>query len=144
MTLYSDIHHRRIVDTGSATTIAKVDGIVIDPVTATVTALETRAGRNHAFVHWPDIAGFGDAVTVASPDAIRPADGRAAELTGASHDLLRKRLLTEAGDDIGHVVDIDFDPRSGAITRLVTEDGDIDGARLIGCGSYAVVVRGPA
>ncbi|GAB7044669.1 MULTISPECIES: PRC-barrel domain-containing protein [Catenuloplanes] len=142
MTRYSGIHGLGIVDTGNATTVARVDGIIIDPVTATVVAIEARAGRSHSAVHWPDIAGFGDAVTVASPGAIRPADGRAAELRGARHDLLRKRVLTDAGDEIGRVVDIDFDPRTGTVTGLVTDNGTVDGARLMGCGSYAVVVRG--
>ncbi|GAB7046666.1 PRC-barrel domain-containing protein [Catenuloplanes indicus] len=142
MTRYTDIHRRPIVDTGSATTVAEVDGIVIDPATATVAALGTHGRRDHAVVHWPDITGVGDAVTVASSAAVRTADGRAAELSGPQHDPLRKRLLTEAGNEIGRVVDIDFDPRSGRIVGLMTESGTVDGERLIGCGSYAVVVRG--
>ncbi len=36
---------------------------------------------------------------------------------------------------------MDFDPVSGAVLALVTPTGSIPGNRLVGCGSYAVIVE---
>ena len=50
-------------------------------------------------------------------------------------------MLTAGGDDIGTVDDVEFDADTGAITSLLLSSGDVSGARLVGVGSYAVVVR---
>ncbi|MDR7276459.1 PRC-barrel domain-containing protein [Catenuloplanes atrovinosus] len=138
MTTWSEIKRHRVVDTGSATTVAKVDGVVVDPRAGTVVAFTAGKGR---VVHWPDVAGIGDAITVASADAVRPAEGRAAGLLGGDHELLKKRVLTDGGDEIGRVSDLAFDAATGRVTELRTKDATIDGGRLIGCGPYAVIVR---
>ena len=51
-----------------------------------------------------------------------------------------KRILSSAGDELGEVDDVEFDPESGQIQPLIAGNQDIAGERLIGIGSYAVVV----
>ena len=54
---------------------------------------------------------------------------------------MKKRVLTSAGDELGTIKDIDFDPETGALTTFLLEGAsDVAADRLIGVGSYAVVV----
>jgi sporulation protein YlmC with PRC-barrel domain len=139
--LFSETTLRRVFATTTATTVGQVDDLVVDPHGRAIAALRLDGARHGDTVHWADITGMGpDAITVASPDAVRDAEGRTAELLAGGYRILGKRLLTDAGDDIGRVMDIDFDPRTGSIRELVTTDGRVDGGRLLACGSYAAVV----
>jgi sporulation protein YlmC with PRC-barrel domain len=141
--LFSEAVGRRVLSTGTAETVGTVAGFVVDPATAQVVAI--RLKKTHGSgntLHWPDLASFGaDDVTVPSADAITSASGTAADLDTKNAELLGKRLLTDAGTEIGTVDDIDFDPASGAVISLQTPNGPVNGDRLIGCGSYAVIVR---
>jgi sporulation protein YlmC with PRC-barrel domain len=140
--LFTEMRQRPIVATTTATTLGQVDDAVVDPRTQAIVALRVR-GRGHDVVHWPDIDSIGpDAVTVASADAVGEPEGRAAELASGPYRMLGKRVLADTGHELGHVVDIVFEPTTGALTGAMTTGGRIDGERLIGCGSYAVVVRG--
>ena len=68
--------------------------------------------------------------------------GRDAGLDGSKSNLLGKRMLTDAGVELGQVDDVEFDPESGSVDYLISADDRVAGYRLIGCGSYAVIVRG--
>jgi sporulation protein YlmC with PRC-barrel domain len=52
-----------------------------------------------------------------------------------------KRVLTEGGDGLGTVNDVEFDPADGSIRAILTGTEEIAGPRMLGLGSYAVVVR---
>lgn len=140
--LFSETTLRRVFANTTATTVGQVDELIVDPQGRAVAALRLSGARNGDILHWADITSIGpDAVTVACPEAVRDAEGHTAELLSGDYQIMGKRLLTEAGDDIGRVMDVDFDPRSGSIRELVTTGGRIDGRRLVGCGSYAAVVQ---
>ncbi len=49
-------------------------------------------------------------------------DGRLADLATKDGTVLKKRVLTDAGEDLGSVRDIDLDPETGALTALVVGD----------------------
>ena len=51
--------------------------------------------------------------------------------------MLKKRVLSTNGDDLGPVKDVDFDPASGAVTALILDAGEVAGKRMVGIGSYA-------
>ena len=61
-------------------------------------------------------------------------------LDDKAHTLVGKQVLTTAGYRIGTISDVDFDPTTGAITALLLGEQSIDGRRLIGAGSYAVII----
>jgi len=91
---------------------------------------------------WSDITAFGaDAVTVADAGLISEANEKVKDLSAKVHRLLGKRVLTDFGEDLGNLSDIDFDPGSGALNTLITTGRSVAGAQLIGVGSYAIVVR---
>jgi sporulation protein YlmC with PRC-barrel domain len=64
-----------------------------------------------------------------------------AELSAKQSEVIGKRLLTDAGAEIATVTDVDFDPANGAVVSLITASGPVYGRRLIGCGSYAVIIK---
>jgi sporulation protein YlmC with PRC-barrel domain len=140
--LFIDMRSRPVVATSSATTLARVGDVVVDPRSRSIVALRVQGSGSDDVVHWPDIAGIGpDAVTVASADAVRDAEGRVADLLSGSYGILGKRLLADNGDELGRVMDIRFEPTTGAVTEVITTGGRVEGHRLMGCGSYAAVVR---
>ncbi len=141
--LFSQARKRDVVDTATATRIARVDGFVVLPGPARVALLRLgKVSGAGTLLAWGDVQGFGpDAVTVATDAVIRPARD-ALEQRAEDNDLeiLGKRVLSERGMELGTVTDVDFDPDTGSITTLITKTETIAGERLIGLGGYAAVV----
>jgi uncharacterized protein YrrD len=141
--LFSQARKRDVVNTATATRIARVDGFVVFPGPARVGLLRLgKVSGAGTLLAWGDVQGFGpDAVTVATDAVIRPARD-ALEQRAEDNDLeiLGKRVLTERGMELGTVNDVDFDPDTGSITTLITKTETIAGERLIGLGGYAAVV----
>lgn len=141
MTTFSEAKGRQVVSTSTADTVGKVDGFVVDPRTRSVIALTLKKSSGGDVLAWGDLTAFGeDAVTVSGADRLGSGDDRVAALSGKHHDPLGKRVLTDAGDEIGKVEDVEFVPATGEVTGLVLADGTVSGGRLLGIGSYAVVV----
>lgn len=141
--LFSQARKRNVVNTSTATRVARVDSFVVLPGPARVALLRLgKVSGAGTLLAWEDVQGFGpDAVTVATDAVIRPARD-AVEQRAEDNDLeiIGKRVLTERGMELGPVTDVDFDPETGAVTSLITKAETIAGSRLIGLGSYAVVV----
>ncbi|MGH3785864.1 MAG: PRC-barrel domain-containing protein [Pseudonocardiaceae bacterium] len=141
--LFSQARKRDVVNTATATRVARVDGFVVLPGPARVALLRLgKVSGAGTLISWEDVQGFGpDAVTVATDAVIRPARD-AVEQRAEDNDLdvLGKRVLSEQGTELGMITDVDFDPETGAVTTLITKTEVIDGQRMIGLGGYAVVV----
>ncbi len=140
---FSEAKGHKVVSTSTASTVGKVKGFVVDPATGSVHALRLRKTEDGTVLRWSAMTAFGvDAVTVPDAAVIVEDDESVTALTGKDHDVLGKRVLTSAGDELGEVRDVDFDLETGAITALVLKGADdVEGSRLIGVGGYAVVVR---
>lgn len=138
---FSEAEGRKVVSTATAETVGKVDDYVVDPAKRSVVAVELKKTDSGDTVRWSDIVGFGtDAVTVSGAEKITEAPADIEALTGKDHRLRGKRVLSADGDELGEVDDVEFDHESGEITGLVLKDSTVPGVRLIGVGSYAVVV----
>lgn len=144
--LFSQARKHDVVNTATATRVARVDGFVVLPGPARVALLRLGKVRGvGTLLAWEDVQGFGpDAVTVADKWALRPARN-ALERRAEDRDLeiLGKRVLTEHGTNLGPVTDVEFDPETGAVTTLITNTENVAGDRLIGLGGYAAVVADP-
>ena len=140
---FSDAKGHKVVSSSTATTVGKVKSFVVDPATRSVHALRLRKTQDGSVLLWSAMTAFGtDAVTVTSADVIVEHDESVDALTGKEHDVLGKRVLTSAGEELGEVRDVDFDLETGAVVALVLKDADdVPGSRLVGVGGYAVVVR---
>lgn len=141
--LFSEARKRAVVNTATATRVARVEGFVVLPGPARVALLRLgKVSGAGTLLSWDDVQGFGpDAVTVATAAVIRPARDDL-EQRAADNDLeiLGKRVLSEQGTKLGTVTDVDFDPETGAVVNLITKTDTIAGQRLIGLGGYAAVV----
>lgn len=139
--LWSDAKGRAVVSTAAAGKVGKLKKVVVDPTTHSVVGFLLRKTESGSVLRWADITGFGaDAVTVASASLVTESDPQVDALTGKEHELLGKRVLDSRGDDLGTVKDLDVDPATGVVTSLVLERRSIPGDRLVGVGSWAVVV----
>lgn len=139
---FSEAHGRKVVSTSTADTVGKVEQFVVDAPAgkvAGVTLKKTRAGGD--LLPWGNIAAFGvDAVTVKDEAAVVIAEGRAKDLQDKRFAVLGKRVLTQAGVEVGVVKDVDFDPADGTVRALLTDREELGGDRLVDVGSYAVIV----
>jgi uncharacterized protein YrrD len=144
--LFSDAKGRKVVSSATAATVGKVSRFVVDPATRAVVAVELKKTDSGDVLRWSDITAFGaDAVTVADQGRIGDGGEDVKALSDKAHRVLGKRVLTSTGDELGKVDDVDFDPQSGALTALLVDKGDeVAATRLLGVGSYAVVVRDEA
>lgn len=139
---FSEALGHKVVSTSTADTVGVVQDFFVDPETAAVLAVGLKKTESGDTLRWTDITAFGsDAVTVAGPEKITDADHDVASLKGKEHSVVGKRVLSTKGDELGEVSDVEFDVESGALASLVLDDGGIAGDRLVGVGSYAVVVR---
>lgn len=134
---FSEANGQKVVSTSDAVTVAKVAGFVVDPKTAQVVALRLKKTEGDAdLLLWTGVASFGpDAVTVASPEALTRS-----ERGDLTRPVVGARLLSERGVELGEVKDVEFDPATGAVRALLTKRGEIAGDRMMGLGSYALVV----
>ena len=140
---FSETKGRKVVALSTAETAGKVRGFLVDPASRSVVALRLKKTDRGDVLRWEDLTAFGaDAITIADPAAITERDDRLKTLGGKRRRLLKKRVLSTGGDELGTVADVEFDPDTGALTRIILhEDAELAADRLVGIGSYAVVVR---
>jgi len=130
---------RSVVGRDDAEAVGDVSRFLVDGSSRKVVGFVTGSGRKATAYGWGQITGFGpDAVLVQGPQA----DPALVEDAGSGrNDPLDKRLLTTLGEEVGKVADVEFDPDSGEVLRLLPDGGQpIDAEHLRGVGSYAVVV----
>ncbi|HET9829221.1 MAG TPA: PRC-barrel domain-containing protein [Nocardioidaceae bacterium] len=142
--LFSEARGRKVVSSSTASTVGKVSRLVIDPTTRAVAGVQLKKKTERGdMLRWSDITAFGaDAVTVTDADRVGDGGDTVQALSGKAHRVLGKRVLTSTGDELGTVADVDFDATSGALIALLVDGGtEVEAARLVGVGSYAVVVR---
>lgn len=134
---FEESRKRSVLSSGSANTLGRVDGFVVDVETARVSGV--RVGRGDGdHLAWDDVQSFGpDAVTVSDDHHVRQA-------TADDHHeqplVVGSMVLDTRGTHLGVVSDVEFDPASGRLRYLLTEKGEQAADRLRGIGSYAVVL----
>lgn len=139
---------RKVMDRSRAEQLGTVEGIVVDTSGAETRILSLRisgAGDDGEFVDWEHVTGTGDdAVVVEEGDNLHPARSPLEErLKAGETELLGKRVLSDHGNVMGKVDDVDFDAGSGRIVHVAAGDERIGGERLRSIGPYAVIVACP-
>lgn len=144
----SDVRGHTVMGTADAVSAGKVDRVVVDAERGRVIAFVLKKTPGDADVlMWESVTSVGpDAVTVADASALVQPDGLLAELTDKKKDVMGARVLTDAGDELGEVDDVEFDPKDGRVLSVSVKASrkvrsDVSGDRLLGLGSYALVVR---
>jgi sporulation protein YlmC with PRC-barrel domain len=144
MIRFSDISGNPVMDTSTATAVGKVQAPIVDPVTQRVIGFRVKKSKGTGDVLlWEHLAGLGpDALTVDSAERLTEPSKDLQGRADRKLDLLGRTVLTEHGHSLGKVRDVEFDPADGRVTSLMLKDAFVDGDRLLGIGSFAVVVRG--
>lgn len=139
---WSDLKGRKVVSTGTADKVGKISGFLLDPATRMIVALELKKTDSGSVVPWSDLVAVGaDAVTVADAAVIVEPDEALASLGDKRGSVLKKLVLDDDGRAVGTVKDLDLDPVTGKLRELLLDERTVPGERLLGVGSYAVVVR---
>jgi sporulation protein YlmC with PRC-barrel domain len=144
MIRFSDISGNPVMDTSTATTVGKVQAPIVDPVVQQVVGFRVRKSKGPGDVLlWSSVAGLGpDALTVDSSERLAEPPEQLKHRSNSKLDLIGRKVLTENGHELGKVKDVEFDPADGRVTSLMLKDSFVDGERLLGIGSFAVVVSG--
>lgn len=140
--LFSAARKHKVVSTTSAETLAKVSGFVVDASERKVIGVIVKGSKSGKVIEWPAITAFGsDALTVESEVAITAPGERIQALGGKANKMMGKRVLSTEGDSQGDVSDVEFDGDTGDISFVMVDGSPVAGERLVGVGSYAVVMR---
>ena len=121
----------------TAEQLGDVRFFAVDAAAHRVVAVVVAKGRSSVVIDWDQIQNVGpDAVIVDSSREPTADDERA--VSGALSPL-EKRVLSDRGNELGTTTDVEIDD-GGSIQTLHVADQAVDGTRLRGVGSYAVVV----
>jgi uncharacterized protein YrrD len=141
---FTDIHGRKVVNLEDAETLGRVDSYVVDPARHAVVALQlSRVKGDACFLSWADLHALGaDAVTVSDAARLRRAANETEERAASKEfQVIGKLVLSESGTVLGTGEDVEVDGESGTIVAVdLGEAGTVAGDRIIGLGSYALVV----
>lgn len=131
-----------VVSRATAENLGAIGAAVLDVPSRRLVAWQIGSGRKAQIAEHSAIHGIGEAAVVVEQDSsVRPAASpeEVATVKG-DRPLLKARVITDAGEDIGPVEDVEFDPDSGVVHTVTVPGGPIPVDRLRGLGSYALVV----
>jgi uncharacterized protein YrrD len=129
----SELRGRRVVSRSSAETLGTVSDVFLTMGPPTVSAIYLGKGRKGESVPWSQIVGIGPDAIVVTDDKSAAAEAQGASPTG-------RLLLSELGNAVGVVTDVEFDESSAALISLATEAALVEGDRIIADGPYALIV----
>lgn len=134
-----------VLDLSNATTVGRVDDVVIDAESRRVLGFRVGKSASSAdWLEWQQLSAVGaDAVTIETAERITESpDDQAPGLRGGK--ALGGRVLTDEGRELGVLDDVDVDVDTGAVVAILLADGRLPPEALLGIGTYATVVRDPA
>ncbi|WP_225630486.1 PRC-barrel domain-containing protein [Streptomyces solaniscabiei] len=136
MMLFTEVRGLPVLSRDGDRKLGAVTSLTVDAPSGVVSHLRFRAGRlrGETVVAWEAVRSLG-------PGAVRVGAAAPPDVVPPGHDLLGRRVLTEAGVERGTVLDVAFDPRSGRILALFTTRGELSAGRMMGLGDHALVVR---
>ena len=142
----TDLNKHPVLDVSTATTVGRIDDVVIDPSTRQVVGFSLgKTPGTAAWLAWDRLKALGvDAATVDSVEALT--EGPDADMPPALKrgKVIGGLVLTDQGLSLGDLVDVEFDPDSGRVTGLVLAGGrSLPADALRGIGRYAMVVTHP-
>ena len=129
----SELKGRRVVSRATAETLGDVSDLLLSVNPSAVAALTIGKGRKAGHVGWANIVGVG-------PDAVIVTDDDAAAEPIEGQSPIGRLVLSELGNAVGGVTDVEFDETNGTLISLATESALVEGDRLVADGPYAIIV----
>jgi sporulation protein YlmC with PRC-barrel domain len=127
--------------------VGSIQRLLLDPGRGAISAALLEAPVGGALVlDWSKVVAVSqDAVLVEAVTATRHAEGDAElRLVSGQLELVGKRVLTAAGDELGELEDVEFDEHSGRVVRLHVPDQVLAPVRLVALGPDALIITPPA
>lgn len=142
MSSLADAMGRDVMSRATAEKLGALSGAVLDVPSRQIVSWQIGTGRRALVAEHAAVRGIGDAAVVIDQQSSARAAASPAEVATVkgNRPLLTARVLTDAGEEIGPVEDVEFDPASGAVLSVTVPGGRIPADRLRGLGGYALVV----
>lgn len=140
---WSQLVGQRVLARESGQLLGSLRRLLLDPETVTVVAAQLEGGAGGiSVVDWSAVASVGpDAVMVGSAEAARdPRDERERQLLAGRLDLDGKLVLTELGDSLGQLEDLELEIESGRLVRLHVPGEVVDVDRIVGLGPDMLIL----
>ncbi|MET8569411.1 PRC-barrel domain-containing protein [Streptomyces sp. NPDC004783] len=136
MMLFTEVRGLPVLRADGDERLGRVTSLTVDAAAGTIGHVRFRAGRlrGERVLPWEAVRSMG-------PGAVRVSPVAAPEAVPPGHDLLGRRVLTEAGTEHGTVLDVAFDPPTGRVLALFTTRGELAAGRMTGLGDHALVIR---
>ncbi len=133
---------RSVVARDTAETVGQVHGAVVDVASHRIAALQVGKGHKGRLADWAAITGVGpDAVVIDGESSLRAASGNREErILKGDIALLGGRVLTDKGDGLGALDDVEFDETTGDVLTLICGETSVPATRLRSVGGFALVV----
>lgn len=139
----SQLRGQRVLDRQSAQLLGSVRRVLVDPARVSVTGAQLDGVIGDATIlPWPAVLSIGpDAVMVESGDVLQePSADMEDKLGRGVFDLQGKQVLTDQGDSLGQLEDVEFDEDSGRVTRLTVPGHSLPLQRFVAVGPDALIV----
>jgi sporulation protein YlmC with PRC-barrel domain len=139
----SQLVGQRVLSRRDGGFIGSIRKMLLDPSRGAISraALEAPIGGT-LMLEWSAVVEVGsDAVMIASDGALgRPAGERDELLLGGRLDLIGKTVLTDEGDSLGELEDVDLDELSGRVVRLHLPGQVVTPGRFVALGPDALII----
>lgn len=120
--------------------LGRVDDLIFDPATKSVSALRVSAEKQNALIPFEKIKSLGSgAITVPDTEVtqwVKP-DSAFKGLMNLE-EFKKLRVVDEAGTFLGTIQDVEIDPQDGRVTEVATHKGGVLG---LGGESHQIPVR---
>ncbi len=142
MSSLAQIMGRSVVSRATAENLGPITGAVLDVPSRRLVAWQLGKGRKATVLGHEAVGGIGDAALVVDQESSSREPAAPAEIATVKgkRPLLGARVLTDAGEEIGPLEDVEFDPATGEVHAVQVPGGEIAASRLRGLGGYALVV----
>jgi sporulation protein YlmC with PRC-barrel domain len=139
----SQLTGQRVTAKGNGEQLGSLRRVLLEPERGSVTAahLITPEGRQ-LIMPWSAVSEVGvDGIFVHAGSAARPAEGEQEErLISGDLEVLGKSVLTDEGDSLGELEDVELDEKSGRVVRLVVPGQSVTVGRFVSVGPDAIII----
>lgn len=143
---FSQLRGQRVLARENAQLVGSVRRLLLDQPTVSVSGAQLEGVVGDATIlPWSSVAAVGpDALMIEAPDVLQsPTSEIEEDIRRGTFDLEGKQVLSELGDSLGHVEDVEFDERSGRLLRLDVPGHALPLERFVAIGPHAVILPVP-
>jgi sporulation protein YlmC with PRC-barrel domain len=140
---YSQVRGQRVLARDDARLVGSVRRLLLDTASVSVSAAQLEGTEGDATIlAWNAVVSVGpDALMVESAGVLRePGPDVTERIESGTFDLEGKLVLSDRGDALGQLEDIEFDERSGRVTQLLVPGHRLPLERFVAVGPDAVIV----